>query len=249
MLLGRFLEISVAVDDILASIAFYEALGFVQTMAAECWPHPYAVLTDGRLFIGLHQTRRHPIVLTYVQPDLPCHVARLQAVGLTSETAQLSQETFNHVSLIGPGGQRIVVVEARTFSPPSVDTLQESACGYFTEFGIPVRTLAEASAFWETLGFVALEETLVPFTRRSLTSDRLNLGLYQTRALRQPVLTFEDPQMEQRLELLRQRGFSLTDEMPDALDATTNAVLTAPEGTRLLLLTSPGDVENLFVPE
>jgi hypothetical protein len=35
---------------------------------------------------------------------------------------------------------------------------------------------------------------------------------------------------------LKERGHTLSDEMPDTLDDTLNAVLVAPEGTRLLLL-------------
>ena len=42
-----------------------------------------------------------------------------------------------------------------------------------------------------------------------------------------------------RLDGLRAKGLKLSDEMPDALDADANAVLLAPEGTRLLLLSTP----------
>jgi hypothetical protein len=52
------------------------------------------------------------------------------------------------------------------------------------------------------------------------------------------VLTFEDSDMTERIARLRERKLQLTDEMPDTLDAATNAVLIAPEGTRLLLLNS-----------
>jgi hypothetical protein len=44
--------------------------------------------------------------------------------------------------------------------------------------------------------------------------------------------------MLERLEHLRERGFQLSDEMPDSLDESCNAILLAPEGTRLLLLQS-----------
>ena len=53
-MLGRFLEVSVHAPDILESLAFYERLGFTQAPVGETWSHPYAVVTDGRLFIGLH---------------------------------------------------------------------------------------------------------------------------------------------------------------------------------------------------
>ena len=52
--LGRFLEIGISTPVIRESLAFYESLGFVQAATGETWAHPYAVVTDGHLFIGLH---------------------------------------------------------------------------------------------------------------------------------------------------------------------------------------------------
>src|SRR5690606_39173332 len=103
----------------------------------------------------------------------------------------------------------------------------------------PVREPAEARAFWEPLGFVAMEEELDPFPRTELTSDHLNLAFYRSRALRHPVLAFRDDDMRERLARLRERGLPLSDEMPDALDDRLNGVLIAPEGTRLLLMQTP----------
>lgn len=237
-MIGRFLEISIPVDDILASIEFYEKLGFVQAPTGETWPHPYAVLTDGRLYLGLHQSSLPAMTLTYVQPDLMRHAERLRAQGFDLVDERLDGESFNQASLVDPAGQRITLVEARTFSPPPVDHGHESLLGYFAEYGLPVRDFAAAASFWESLGFIALDETREPFPRRTLTSDRLNVGLYRTRALRMPVLTFEDADMKRRLDALRRRGVELLDDMPDALDAATNAVVRAPEGTRLLLLST-----------
>ena len=62
------------------------------------------------------------------------------------------------------------------------------------------------ASFWESVGFVALEEEAQPFPRTPLVSDGLDLALYRTRALRQPVLTFEDSEMPQRLARLRDAG-------------------------------------------
>lgn len=235
-MLGRFLEISIPVTDILASIGFYESLGFVQASTGESWSHPYAVLTDGRLFIGLHQGTLSSITLTYVQPDLAFHVERLKAKGIVFTAERLDSEAFNQASFVDPAGQQIMLVEARTFSPPPPDTAAESLCGYFSAFGVPVREFDRSGEFWESLGFVALDAASEPFDHKTLTSDRLNIGLYRTRALRQPVLAFEDLDMKRRLDVLRRRGIALSDEMPDALDASANAILKAPEGTRLLLM-------------
>ncbi|HKQ82045.1 MAG TPA: hypothetical protein VJS42_07595 [Steroidobacteraceae bacterium] len=233
-MLGRYLEIGIPTAQIQDSIGFYEALGFSQALTGETWTHPYAVLTDGRLFIGLHATAWDGPRLTYVQPELRRHVDALERAGVTADSLQLASDAFNELSFTALPDVRVQLLEARTFSPP--DLTSESACGYFSEWGRPVRDFAGLSEHWERLGFVALSTTNEPFPRMSVTSSGINLGFYRTRALRHPVLTFEDADMGQRIEALRARGFAFSDEMPDALDEQLNGVLIAPEGTRLLLL-------------
>lgn len=237
-MLGRFLEISLHTPVIQESLEFYESLGFVQASVNETWPYPYAVVTDGRLFIGLHGGFIRSPALTFVLPRLATSLEPLRAAGVSFDQERLGNDVFNQAAFEDPSGLCIHLIEARTFSPPDATTISDTACGYFSEFGIPVRDAAAARAFWEPLGFVAMEEETTPFSRTPVTSDLLNLGLYRTRALRQPVLTFEDDDMGERLARLRTRGFRLLDEMPDSLDDSTNAILEAPEGTRLLLMQS-----------
>jgi catechol 2,3-dioxygenase-like lactoylglutathione lyase family enzyme len=237
-MLGRFLEISVHTPAIRESLEFYEALGFVQASVGEAWPYPYAVVTDGRLFLGLHGAVIRSPAVTFVLPALARGIETLRRRGLVFDQERIGEHVFNQATFSDPTGQSISLLEARTFSPPQLETTAASTCGYFVEFGIPVKDAAASRNFWEPLGFVAMEEELLPFARTPLTSDLLNIGLYRTRALRQPLLTFEDPDMRERLARLRERGFKLSDEMPDSLDDGANAVLQAPEGTRLLLLQS-----------
>ncbi len=238
--LGRFLEISVHAPAIAESLAFYEALGFVQASVGEAWPHPYAVVSDGRIHIGLHASPLPLPALTFVLPDLARGLARLSQHGVQFEQELLGNEVFNQAWFREPSGHHVTVWEARTFSPLTLDTATHgSSCGYFTEYGIPTRDARSSREFWEPLGFVALDEESQPFPRTPLTSNGLNIALYRSRALRQPVLTFEDADMRERLGRLRERGFQLSDAMPDSLDEQCNAVLVAPEGTQLLLLQAP----------
>jgi len=235
--LGRFLEISIGTRVIRESLEFYESLGFVQAAVGETWSHPYAVVTDGHLFIGLHGRDIPSPSLTFVLPELHLGVGRLKERGVGFEEERFGDDVFNQAQLRDPSGMSILLLEARTFSPPQLDAPIESACGYFSELGIPARAASdEARAFWESVGFVALDEEAQPFPRTPLVSDGLDLALYRTRALRQPVLTFEDSEMTQRLTRLRARGIQVSDEMPDTLHEAGNGVLIAPEGTRLLLL-------------
>jgi len=237
-MLGRFLEISVHTPDIQESLAFYERLGFVQATVGEAWPHPYAVVTDGHVFIGLHGRPCPPLAVTYVHENLQQHVEKLRAHGIEFDAEHFDSESLHEAAFADPHGVRIAMLEARTFSPPTLETSFESTCGYFAELGIPVRDFTLGREFWENLGFVAWDPEDQPFSHLSLTSDHLNLSLYRSRALRQPVLTFSGGDMPERLARLREKDFPLLDEMPDSLDAGSNAILVAPEGTRLLLLSS-----------
>lgn len=237
-MLGRFLEISVHAPAIRDSLEFYESLGFVQARVGETWPHPYGVVTDGRLYIGLHGAPVQSPALTFVLPDLVHGIERLRQLGIQFEQELLNDDVFNQALFRDPQGYSVNVLEARTFSPPLLDSPVMTSCGYFAELGLPCKDVEAAQRYWEALGFVALESQSEPFPRTPLTSDLLNIGLYRTRALRQPVLTFEDRDMQQRLARLRERGYQVSDEMPDTLAETSNGVLIAPEGTRLLLLQS-----------
>ena len=234
----RFLEISVHAPEIRDSLAFYESLGFVQASVGEAFKHPYAVVTDGRLFLGLHGRALPAPALTFVMPRLMHGIDRLEQLGIELEDLQLGNEVFNRVSFRDPSGQYVNVFEARTFSPPPLESQPTTTCGYFTEYGLPAREQGPMRVFWEALGFVAWDEQPEPFARTAITSDHLNLSLYRSRAFRQPVLTFEDRDMRERLARLKERGFQLSDEMPDSLDESCNAILIAPEGTRLLLIQS-----------
>jgi predicted lactoylglutathione lyase len=233
-MLGRFLEISVHAPDIRASLEFYESLGFVQAAVGETWPYPYAVVTDGRLFLGLHGAVVRSPALSFVLHDLAHGIERLRAQGIEFDQERIGNDVFNQATFTDPAGVCVNLFEARTFSPPIEDA--STTCGYFVEFGLPVRDFSAGRAFWEPLGFVAWEEETQPFARMPLTSDHLNLGLYRTRSFRQPLLTFADTDMRERLTRLRERGFRMLDDMPDSLDESTNAILEAPEGTRLLLM-------------
>ena len=236
-MLGRFLEIGVPTDDILASIAWYESLGFVQATVGESRSHRYAVLTDGRLWLGLHAELIETPTLTWVQPGLAAHLTALSALGIEAEQARLGEDHFHEARLRDPSGQVVSLVEARTYSPPSTGDLRPSALGYFEEYGIPVADVTAAAAWWDTVGCVAFDPVLEPFPRVVVSHRDINIGLYET-DLRRPVLAFSAEDPAARIASLRERGCRLLDRVPGGLDPRSSAILVAPEGTWLLV--TPG---------
>src|SRR3954462_8852073 len=106
-MLGRFLEISIHAPDIQESLRFYERLGFVQAAVGDTWTHPYAVVTDGHLYIGLHGKLIPPIALTFVQPNVAAHVERMRASGIEFDRVSFDNEAFHEATFADPHGMRI----------------------------------------------------------------------------------------------------------------------------------------------
>lgn len=235
-MIGRFHELSITTDDIRASVEFYERLGFTQATTTDTWTHPYGVLTDGRIFIGLHHARFESPALTFVHAGVATFASALEERGIELDTRRTGDEVFNELGFRDPDGQAVRVLEARTYSPVTRRPEATSLCGYFIEFSMPTADFEHARDFWEPLGFVATEEPDAPYAHLPLTSDYLDIAFHRPRTLDRPMLVFRDPDMRTRLAKIRTLGVKETGELPRGLPPAANALLEAPEGTALLLL-------------
>jgi len=237
--IGRFHEVSVHAQDLLESLEFYERLGFRQVTAGEAFPYPYAVVADGRLAIGLHgrELPQSPL-LAFVLPDLRARLAPLETGGIDILDRRLGDDVFNEASFEA-GGQRLRLLEARTHSPASLGPGETSRLGWFEEYALPVGNLQHAASEFERLGFVPAEEGEEPYPHIGMTSDTLNVALLAAGTLKRPALVFADPEMPARVAKLAESGVEFARRLPAGLDAGRHALLVAPEGTQLLLTTSP----------
>jgi hypothetical protein len=234
---GRFLEISLATDDIAVSVGFYEQLGFRQLPCADAWSWPYCALSDGRLCIGLHQYAEPRVALCFVRPGLAEATQALEFSGFVPHCSRLGFEDFHRLELTDPDGQEFRLLEARTCSPDS-EGYRESQCGYFAGFSMPVADADAASDYWARGGFIAHEEEALPYPHRLLSSDNLNLRLHKPQALPQPALVFTATDMRARLVKCREQELSLATRVPFGLNPQANGLLVTPEGRQLLLLES-----------
>ena len=233
-LLGTFHELSVAVSDVRAAVEFYERLGFTQATTGDIRPQPYGVLTDGTVFIGLHQRGGPSPVLSFVRGGVAAGAAALEAAGIALTVRHTGDEEFNEIGFNDPDGQAVAVLEARTYSPADRDANELSLCGEFAEVSLPAADFAAAQAFWEPLGFVAAEAADEPYPHLTLTSDHLDLALHRRPFSTVPLLVFRAPDPPARLAALRAAGVDFA-PAPRAL-ASSAALIEAPGGIALLLL-------------
>jgi catechol 2,3-dioxygenase-like lactoylglutathione lyase family enzyme len=238
--LGRFLEFSIPTADIRASLDFYTRLGFSQAEVGETWPHPYAVVTDGRIHLGLHHLPEAAPALTFVKSDLLRHLAALEQLGVQFEFRRLGNDVFNELGWLDPSGHLVRMVEARTFSPSKRAPTETSLCGYFAEIALPSDGMEAAKEYWEKLGFVGMDELEAPLPHVSCTSDSIDVGLYEPAHLPLPTLVFDAGDMRSTLKQLADAGVSPSAQLPRALRRISAALLTAPEGTPILLMPDAG---------
>jgi catechol 2,3-dioxygenase-like lactoylglutathione lyase family enzyme len=236
--LGRFLEFSLTTPDVRASLDFYSRLGFSQAEVGETWQHPYAVVTDGRIHLGLHQQEVPGPVITFVKPDLLKSLQPIEALGVMFEYRRLGNDVFNEVGWLDPSGQGVRMIEARTFSPSKRLTTQLSACGYFLEIALPTPNIEAAKFYWEQFGFVGIDdaEDLLPHV--SCTSDTVDLGLYDHTQLRRPALRFEVDDLPRTRAELAAIGMLPDGNLQSRLRPAAVLAFTAPEGTPILLTTA-----------
>lgn len=234
-MLGRFLEFSLSTPDIQASLNFYSRLGFSQAEVGEALTHPYAVVTDGRICLGLHQQAMPAPAMTFVKPGLLKHLDSLEKLGLEFEFRRLGNDVFNEVGWFDPSGQLIRLIEARTFSPSKRPALETSRCGYFVEIGVPAPDADAAKAYWERFGFVGIDEPDHRLPHISCTSDYIDVGLYDPSHLRRSTLIFEVDDVGGALARIAEAGITPAGEIPSPLRKVPVAVLTAPEGTPILM--------------
>jgi catechol 2,3-dioxygenase-like lactoylglutathione lyase family enzyme len=235
-MLGRFLEYSIATPDIRASLDFYAKLGFSQAEVGEAWPHPYAVVTDGRICLGLHEAFIAAPSITFVKPGLLGHLSALEKLDLNFEIRRLGNDVFNELAWFDPSGHLVRLVEARTFSPAKRLTTDTSLCGYFLEIALPVPQGAAAKEFWERLGFVGIDEPNARLPHVSCTSDSVTIGLYESAHLLKPTLLFDAGDVGGTLARLAGVGILPAGQVPLPLRQLPAAVLSAPEGTPILLV-------------
>src|SRR5579871_4479807 len=141
-MLGRFLEVSLPAPRTLESWQFYQSLGFASATVGEIWAHRYAVVTDGRITLGLHDAPLEGPTLSYVLPDLARHLGGLGHAGIRFDSQVLGDDAFNEARFATPAGQHARLVEARTFSPP--EGARPSALGWFEEYAIRLPPRARA---------------------------------------------------------------------------------------------------------
>ncbi len=99
--IGMFGELAQPVTALAKSLQFWQALGYDKVSQFDA-PYPWAIATDGRMVVGLHQTTEFSKpAITYFATNMVQKVAALRKKGL----AGISDTMPGHAHLATPEGQ------------------------------------------------------------------------------------------------------------------------------------------------
>jgi catechol 2,3-dioxygenase-like lactoylglutathione lyase family enzyme len=231
-MLGDFLEVSLSTTEILASVEFYERLGFRHAPVGETWQHPYAVMSDGRVALGLHQYAFPSPALTFVVPGLRGKLGDFAEAGIEFAFCKTGDDEFNEAGFTDPDRQMIALLEARTYSPLRTD-IGHSICGYFLEYRMGVKDCQVSRDFWERVGLVTASISPDQATYVQLARSGLNLGLQRRKSDSPPQLVFIHEQPGTLLSLLEARGIPFSRDTDH--DAAALIRIETPDGLELLI--------------
>lgn len=154
----QFLELSVPVRDIQASLDFYLGLGFTELHTGDIRRYAYTAVTDGRIAIGLHADELPAPALSFVQADAARWARQLEAAGFRLEFQRLGTDDFHEFALTAPGDQLAVVMEAPTFSRQSIQAANAPLTGPSSYIELSSPDIEAAISFWAIAGLAPTDD-------------------------------------------------------------------------------------------
>ena len=224
----RFLELSVPTEDIRESLEFYKQLGFAELTVTDARPHQYAVVSDGRVAIGLHAEGFDEPALTFVSPNVDRRAFDLLDDGYELDPCRIGEDAFHEIGLRSPDGHSVRFVEARTYSPLHADLQPQTLLGSIAELSIRCRDFTAAETFWALAGLSA-DDSVVADDTLIVRSPGIALGLRDTLRSAGPILRYRVTAIEPILERLDRGNISYRSSGEEWR-------IVAPEGTLLVLI-------------
>ena len=113
--LGEFGEFTIPVKDVAKAVLFWAKVGFEPLHIAKI-PYPYAILSDGLIVVGLHQTYDIPNpTITYFAQDMGKRINEVEQNGISIQSLSGNADTIENATFTSPDGQRFFLFKGDPF--------------------------------------------------------------------------------------------------------------------------------------
>ncbi|MBE7556653.1 MAG: response regulator [Anaerolineales bacterium] len=237
--LGNRSEISLSAKNLSESLAFYGKLGFARVEGGE-EPYPWAVISDGRLHLGLYQQVFSSPTLSYfhLNATLEERLSHLAKLGVRLDDIQVPGLKLVTAEFETPEGQHVILADIWSgMKTAPAGKKFFSRYGTFSELTLTTKDVKAAVAYWKQLGFECVTEGDRPYPWAVISDGLIRLGFHQTTKLTQSTITYFAPDMPDRLKRLRQKGIKFKDEQKDKKGRRVGAVIESPDGQLFFFFT------------
>lgn len=172
----------------------------------------FGLFTDGRSNILVDETNYPDSYggLIYFNDKLPEIIPKLKKLGLEVEEMKNGDQLFSAMFLT-PDGVTINIVNASHKGSPNPRGDSVIDWGGFGEYAVKVESLDESIPFWEKIGFKNTYRN--DEWKFAIVSDGiLLLELHAHEMDNRPAITYFDPDMVEKVTLLKKRGIEMRSE-------------------------------------
>lgn len=148
--IGVFHEVSISVEDLARSVAFYRSLGWHDVPARAAWPHPYAALTDGTVTLGLHRRRFPSPSLTFLHPEVGTALEEHRDAGMVVDFSRIGTGCLDAFGFRDPHDHRVTLIGSPIHDGPDPTRHAGMTGGSFVS--LPASDPDLALRFWTLLG-------------------------------------------------------------------------------------------------
>lgn len=235
MKLGNYAHISISVRQLQESEPFYELLGFRRIMHSED-PHPWSLMTDGRVNVHLFEALFPSPALHYFSSHMQDKVLELMRLNIHPKLQKSADGGRMQHEFFDPNELSIMLMHFDDASMPLPNGFSQSRLGTFGELAIDTGSVEESVGFYQKLDFRVVLRGSKPYPWAVLNDGTMTLSFHETQNFRSPALTYYAPDVESRLRTVRDAGIAAIRELHDDQRRTAGAVLTAPDGQLFFLL-------------
>ena len=222
--LGHTGRIIISVTSMAASSSAWQQLGF----DVESTEAGFTRLTDGQILLTLMDSEFASPSLAYFHVDPVRLLNDVQGKGLS--TREVNEHGF---VLTGLGGIDVHIHQRSADNQVMPEGDQNPLLGYFDALVVGVEDPFAARTIAEEVGYFVQEEWTGDHPQSDITDGLVNLSLRKIKA--RPFLTYKTHLGSGVLEDLREAFQDTLKIHTDSNDKPTLAVITMPEGTRVMI--------------
>ncbi len=224
-----YLNLSVA--DPLKEYYFFRELGYDKTI---CPFEEGFCLTDGTLRLLITPKGFLSTGIVMAGEDMEEMKRDLHNRGIIFSACH----NTNFPSIVGPSGTTLSLLEMSEKMSVPLKGIPVSICGTFFEISVQTIDYDATVAFWKKMGFEIIygEEKGDWVT---MADDFIKIGFYRKGTVqhefRSPAITYFEPDMKNRIQLLKQLRVDIAKELGDCKNGPVDAILETPAGYNIFL--------------